>query len=300
MPYIQDSMELNLFFLRILKEHALFMQLSFTPRDKELGERAAQLRDKLTALMRQAAMLSKGYISDAVMDSGELFTPYTEEAERQTEYFTGVTVDMQLTKEEYDLGGAMVPPPSLTPQIDALNQEALAVARQMLEFNQSVLNDVLACRVFTVIYPDELGHLVNEAQNYISMLTRLMSGGLELDPRDFAGQQAFWNENMGQHAEYIEGSLDPTERALQAQAAAFAREFAQLTQQAVMAQQRLQTLPQVTVRSEAATQRIQRYKAEGTEGILSCRVRSIIIPLLADHVLREANYYLRMLRKGAR
>ena len=295
MPYIQDSMELNLFFLRILKEHALFMQLSFTPKDKALADRAGELKEKLVDLMQQAVTLSKGYIPVAVMTSGEMFTPYTEEAERQTEYFTGVPVNMQLTREEYDLGGDMLPPPFIMPQVSALNQNALAVARQMLQFNQSVLDDVLACRVFTVIYPSELGHLVNEAQNYITMLTRLMSGTAEMAPLEFAGQQAFWNLNMGQHAEYIEGSLDPTESMLQAQAAAFAREFARVTQQARTAEQRLQILPQVTLRSEAATQRIQRYKAEGTEGILSCSIRSIIIPLLADHVLREANYYLRML-----
>ena len=102
----------------------------------------------------------------------------------------------------------MIPPPSIMPQVSALNQNALAAAREMLQFNQSVLDDVLACRVFTVIYPNELEHLVNEAQDYITMLTRLVSGAEEMAPREFAMQQAFWNENMGQHAEYIEGSLD--------------------------------------------------------------------------------------------
>ena len=214
MPYMQDSMELNLFFLRILKEHALFMQLSFTPKNKELTDQAADLKEKLTALLQQAVTLSKGYISEAVMASGELFTRFTEEAEQQTQFFTGVPVDTQLTREEYNLGGGMMPPLSMRPQVDALNQSALALARQMLQFNQTVLDDVMACRIFTVIYPSELGHLVNEAQHYIYMLGMLMSGDTELGPREFAEEQAFWNMNMGQHAEYIDGSLDPTETAL--------------------------------------------------------------------------------------
>ena len=33
----------------------------------------------------------------------------------------------------------------------------------------------------------------------------------------------------------------------------------------------------------------------GTKGIVCCEVSSIILPLLADHVLREANHYLRIL-----
>ena len=31
------------------------------------------------------------------------------------------------------------------------------------------------------------------------------------------------------------------------------------------------------------------------DGIDACRIRSIILPLLADHVLREANHYIRLL-----
>ena len=33
----------------------------------------------------------------------------------------------------------------------------------------------------------------------------------------------------------------------------------------------------------------------GVEGIETCKIKSIILPLLADHVLREANHYLRLL-----
>ena len=40
------------------------------------------------------------------------------------------------------------------------------------------------------------------------------------------------------------------------------------------------------------------FKAAGTKGILDCQISSIILPLLADHVLREANHYIRILETG--
>ena len=55
-------------------------------------------------------------------------------------------------------------------------------------------------------------------------------------------------------------------------------------------------LAKVTDDSLKATQDLRDFKAQGTQGILSCKVKSIIIPLLGDHVLREANHYLRLLR----
>jgi hypothetical protein len=41
--------------------------------------------------------------------------------------------------------------------------------------------------------------------------------------------------------------------------------------------------------------KIRDFKAAGARGILECEIRSIILPLLADHVLREANHYIRLL-----
>ena len=38
------------------------------------------------------------------------------------------------------------------------------------------------------------------------------------------------------------------------------------------------------------------FKITGEEGILNCNIRSIIIPLLADHVVREANHFIRLLK----
>ena len=43
------------------------------------------------------------------------------------------------------------------------------------------------------------------------------------------------------------------------------------------------------------TQKFRDFKQAGVEGIETCKIKSIILPLLADHVLREANHYLRLL-----
>lgn len=51
----------------------------------------------------------------------------------------------------------------------------------------------------------------------------------------------------------------------------------------------------LTARSLQTTKQYQQFKTVGTKGITGCEIRSIILPLLADHVLREANHYLRIL-----
>lgn len=276
------------------------MQIFFTPKDAALSEKAADLKMRLTQLLAQAVALSKGYISEAVMKSGELFTRFTEEAEKQTQYLSGVLIDTKLTVEQYELGGGMMPPPSIKPQIDMLNQNALNLAREMLQFKQNVIEDVLSCRIFTTNYPTLLDHIARENQHYIMMLTKLMAGQTEFGPREYAEELAFWNTIMSEHGMFINGYLDPSEDALKAMAEEFAADFEILAQQAEAAQERPQLLSQVKARSEAAVSRIRSFKSQGAQGILSCSIRSIIIPLLADHVLREANHFLRILRTNMR
>ena len=55
-------------------------------------------------------------------------------------------------------------------------------------------------------------------------------------------------------------------------------------------------ISKVTEDSLKATTEIRKFKAQGTQGLVECKIKSIIIPLLADHTLREANHYLRLLK----
>ena len=52
----------------------------------------------------------------------------------------------------------------------------------------------------------------------------------------------------------------------------------------------------LTEKTIKATTELADFKAKGTDGILNCKIKSIILPLLADHVLREANHYLHLLK----
>ena len=101
---------------------------------------------------------------------------------------------------------------------------------------------------------------------------------------------------MAEHAKFIRGLLDPTENNLINQANNFGNEFDQLTAEAKAAIDTTVPLAKVTDESLKTTEEFRNFKAQGTQGILSCKIRSIIIPLLGDHVLREANHYIRLLK----
>ena len=107
--------------------------------------------------------------------------------------------------------------------------------------------------------------------------------------------ELFWNRIMLEHALFIRGLLDPTEGELINTANNFAAEYNELIRKTLEANDTV--LASITDETLSDTKRYRDFKAAGTKGIAECQIRSIILPLLADHVLREANHYIRLLEE---
>jgi len=180
--------------------------------------------------------------------------------------------------------------------VSVLNQRAINATAALIQFKKNILSNVLYCKMFTFNYPLLILHITREAELYLLQLRRLQRRE-EIDLAKEAYElQFFWNRQMAEHAKFIRGLLDPTENDLINQANDFGNEFDQLTAEAKAAMDATSPMAKVTDESLKATEDFRNFKAQGTQAILECKVKSIIIPLLGDHVLREANHYLRLLK----
>lgn len=297
--FIRKSLELNLFFLRIVKEHLIFGIASLPPKNKELIATAGKIKENIENLLAETVSLSNGIISQEVKLSSELVTPFTLMAEKATVYFTGIPINTRITEAEAALmpGAYPMENPVLYQRVCLINQKALALDREAILAQKQVLNAVSECKVFTFLYPSQLDHVIEEAEMYSDMLQKLQRGEVVDTPLELANHEAFWNHIMGEHAMFIRGYLDPSEEMLINKSNAFANIFIELERKAKEATAQLALLPRVTSESYNATREIREFKAQGTKGGLECKIKSIILPLLNDHVLREASYYLRLLSR---
>lgn len=296
--FVKQSLALHLFFARIMKEHAIFLELGFTPKNKLLSQQADSLKMRIEALLSRAVALSNGVVDPSVLLSGEVFTPFTLNAENVTMNLTGVKINTKITQDEMQLTGSgrMENNPVLDQKVIALNDNAITLVSELLRFKKNILNEVLSCRLFTANYPLLLEHIIHEAEFYLEMIHMLQSREDINSDKLALENERFWNNIMAEHSKFIRGLLDPTEEALMMTANNFAMEFDQLTKEAKEAMDK--TIPEKMVTDESlkATEQIKAFKVAGAQGILSCKIKSIIVPLLADHVLREANHYLRLLK----
>lgn len=293
--YVILSLELHMFFGRIMKEHALFLEAGFTPANSNFAKVADQYKQQFETVLHNAVQLGTGIISPAVASSGEVVTDYTLGSEQKTQHFTGIDIDQEITRMESRLYASDNPQitPTLVQQVKYLNTKTLPLLDGLIGFKTDLLGHVLSCHMFTVNYTLLIEHILREAKMYKSHLTALENGH---DPHDNIKEtELFWDQIMMEHAQFIRGLLDPTEDELIQTSNKFAKEYADLIRATKAATD--MTISSVTDTTLQETMKYHDFKEAGTKGINECKIRSIILPLLADHVLRESNHYIRLLRQ---
>ena len=293
--YITDSLEQHLFFGRIMKEHAFFLKVGFLPPDAQLAKSAERLMRQFEGLLSRTIALSDCIVGDCVLKSGEIVTEFTDCAERQTQALTGTFINRELTerakrlKPSEDRSDFCVSQ-ALVGQVRRLNQDGLQLVDRIIEFKEQLLCRVNSCNVFTANYLLLIEHILREARLYREHLRRL-EGLSSCGCEELRDSELFWNQIMMEHALFIRGLLDPSEEKLIDTAGDFAEDYKRLLGASAAANDRAMRGGNTL----ALTRKFRDFKRAGVEGIEGCQIRSLILPLLADHVLREANHYIRLL-----
>lgn len=296
--FISTSIDLHLFFIRIMKEHAIFLEAGFQMKDEEFIKAADIYKVQFEELLEETLEIGQNWVSAEVVESGEIVTQYTLNAERKTQNLTGISINSNITKREHQLKGMALKRNINIRQIEfrvrRLNRRVLNLLNSFISFKERILRDVQICKLFTANYPLLIEHIIREAKLYRSFLIELERRGM-ISQQHMKDMEEFWNQIMMEHALFIRGLLDPTEKELIITADKFARDYEKLLKEARDKNDSL--IDGERVKTIETTIKYRDFKAAGTKGISECEISSIILPLLADHVLREANHYLRLLKE---
>ena len=293
--YTVMSLELHLFFARIMKEHSLFLEAAFTPTNIDLAKRADNYKRQFEILLLNVINLSDGIVRPDAINSQEIVTEFTLPAEQQTQYFTGISINKRITKLELGMHPAEYAKISnpMFKQVKIINNRAIRLLNGLINLKEKILNDVLFCGMFTSNYPLLIKHILREAKLYRNNIEMLEKEG-NLNNITTPQTEQFWNRIMMEHALFIRGLLDPSENKLIETSNNFAKDYSRLLGKSSQSSDNgiEDNLPGPL----NETIKFRDFKTAGTQGITECKIKSIILPLLADHVLREANHYIRLLK----
>ncbi|HBG0435782.1 TPA: DUF2935 domain-containing protein [Clostridioides difficile] len=292
--YVILSLELHLFFSRIMKEHALFLEAGFTNKNYNLAMEADHYKKQFEDLLLYTVSASNGIIRPDILYSEELVTTLTSVAEQKTEEFTGIEINKNITTRELNLQSGVNPQvgQDLVNYVAQLNSDAIRLLDGLINFKERVLDGVLSCTIFTSNYPLLLEHIIHEANLYRSYVVDL-ENKIDIESKNAKEIELFWDHIMMEHALFMRGLLDPSEGELINTSNDFAIKFNELIEKTnEMTDSNIKNITEETLNE---TVEFKDFKEAGASGIEQCKIKSIILPLLADHVLREANHYIRIL-----
>ncbi|WP_052475925.1 DUF2935 domain-containing protein [Cohnella kolymensis] len=248
--FIERSLTENRFWLRIMKEHALFLGEGFSKGDTQLIQEADRFFHYFDQLLQRAHK-----------------TPETVQAVR------------------------------------ALNEESIRTASAFRNFKRNLLILIINCKVAGYNFPLLVDHIAREAEYFVRNLMKFNQGIMEPIQDAIISENVFWLRIMMEHSRFISSLLDQSERNLVNQARKFGDDFEVLLGQArdveSMLYNKQPTYPIISKMnkdSESATVELRNFKKAGLDFIRTCQIKNVINPLLADHVVREAEHFLLIIK----
>ncbi|MGP7816612.1 DUF2935 domain-containing protein [Niallia sp. 01092] len=247
--FVERSLTENKFWLRIMKEHALFLGEGFNKKD----------------------------------------TKHIEQADRFYHFFE------QQEKRAYQ-----------TPQnvglVRKLNEDSIDLVAGFRNFKRNLLILIINCKISGFNFPLLVDHIAREAEYFIRTLKKFNKGIMDPVQDAIISENVFWLRIMMEHSRFIASLLDQSERNLINTARKFGDDFETLLNQArdveSMLYHKKPTYPiigKMNKDSENAATELRNFKKAGLDLIKSCQIKSVINPLLADHVVREADHFLFMI-----
>jgi len=171
----------------------------------------------------------------------------------------------------------------------AANQTTIELLKPFISYKKQLLAAQNAGLIHSLAWPLFFDHTAREAERAVFRLERLSAGDLKVEYSDTVD---FWAGIMSDHGEFVGRLLDPAEKELSGQALDSSAVF-----QGFRMANRAQSLREVDIL--VATEEMVDFKTVIARGIDSGAIRSMISPRFADHMRREALYFVDELRRSS-
>ena len=156
--------------------------------------------------------------------------------------------------------------------LESFNRPTIELVRRFLDVKLQMEKDQKAGRLKSLAWPTFFEHVALEGERFAKRLENFSRGRVEYDRGEIVD---FWSRIMADHADFVAHLLDPEERAL--------------------VQKAMQTSEAWRAMKDGSKEKVDdsldsliAFKKTAQAGVEVGQIKSIIHPLLADHVLREA------------
>lgn len=290
--FIENSLISNLYYLRTLREFCARVQLSLPSTYKEYIDIAGKLAKQCEELGSRIMKYANRNIPSFALNSDIFVTPYTLRLEELTNKLFAYDINTDITKQELALEpGIPKPNPEIIQALEEINQEALNIANEFINFSSELSNNVNNQNAFCFYYNSLNTNTVYEMNVYISILKRLINKN-NLDPLYVIDYEYGFNKLMAGIATYIRGECDPIYVDVVNQANNFVNEYNNL----VLEYENIILSPEnqknMTDNSIELSKRFKLFVEDCLNKLLKKELYFSSPPITKDNALTDINFFI--------
>ncbi|HYP52569.1 MAG TPA: DUF2935 domain-containing protein [Pyrinomonadaceae bacterium] len=166
----------------------------------------------------------------------------------------------------------------------AFNRPTVELVRRFLDVKRKMEKAQESGQLKSLAWPTFFEHVALEGERFANRLEGFSKGKVELDRDEVVD---FWSRIMADHADFVAHLLDPEEKALIEKATGAGVAW------------RAAKSGGARGRVEDSLEEFIAFKKTAQKGVEAGQIKSIIHPLLADHVVREALKFSDELKRAA-
>lgn len=298
--YVTQSLIDHLFYLRILREFCLNIQLSFFQNNQNIIETAEELGKRYEELGIIASKISKGFIPNQIIKDRYFITDYTLDCELLTEKLFGIDINTDLTVQQKNIVGfdnisELKINEELINQVSDLNKDAIELTKDFIDFCKYLKQEMLNGNLFSYSYPLIYTYMLEEAGLFASDLERIQDKSTA-DPTYIINYQYYYSNSMMLASQFIIGLSDPSQASIITNADNYRKTFSNLMKR--YEQSSNSPDAQIILNEEAIdlVNSFRGFLGKIIEGVLNNINYFIIEPIFLDNLLTEANYFLYLLQ----
>lgn len=290
--FIENSLISNLYYLRTLREFCARVQLSLPSNYKEYIDIAGKLAKQCEELGSKIMKYANRNIPSVALNSDIFVTPYTLRLEELTNKLFAYDINTDITKQELALEpGILKPNPEIIQALEEINQEALNIANEFIDFSSELSNNVNNQNAFCFYYNSLNTNTVYEMNVYILILERLINKD-NLDPLYVIDYEYGFNKLMAGIATYIRGECDPIYVDVVNQANNFVNEYNNL----VLEYENIILSPEnqknMTDNSIELSKRFKLFVEDCLNKLLKKELYFSSPPITKDNALTDINFFI--------
>lgn len=290
--FVQESIAINLYYLRTLREFCLNIQTSLVPFEKGYISKAESIALSCERLGNDITSFASGMVSKEALDYQIYVTQYTLECEKLTEKLFNIDIDTGITEKELQLksGEPKTVSKEMVDSMKRINAEAFSLADEFSKLCTEIVDKMEINELFSYSYIALTRFMIYETELFKSGLERLIQQ-FQIDPSSAANYEFYFNNSMRSIAIFIEKLVDPINEDIFDKAKWFENSFNE-------AEETYKTTPLTPDNQKALTEKetllvkeFHNFMEECIKKLLAREVYFIIEPIFWDNMYTQINFF---------